>query len=97
LLSTDTNESNLSVNFNELDKYELNQEDYIQRIEPNTYSLVRGENLLNLIYAMINVMTTHVHNINSPYARQDYAAHNKLMELFEKMENDLLNKSIRIN
>jgi len=96
-LSTDTNESNLSINFNELDKYELNQEDYIKRIQPNTYATVRGENLLNLLYSIINVLTTHVHNINSPYARQDYASHDKLIELFQKMENDLLNKSIRIN
>ena len=80
-----------------MDKYELTQEDYIKKIEPNTYATVRGENLLNLLYSIINVLTTHVHNINSPYARQDYDGHSKLMELFEKMENDLLNKSIRIN
>lgn len=97
LLSTDTNEAGKSINFDELDKYELTQDDYIKNIEPNTYSTVRGENLLNLLYAMINVLVTHVHNINSPYARQDYEAHKKLIELYEKMENDLLNKSIRIN
>jgi len=97
LLSTDTNEAGKSINFNELGKYELSQDDYIQKIQPNTYSVVRGENLLNLLYSIINVLVTHVHNINSPYARQDYEAHKKLIELYEKMENDLLNKSIRIN
>jgi len=97
LLSTDTNESDKSINFNSLDKYEYNQNDYIERIDPNTYSMVRGENLLKVIYAIIDVLTTHRHNINDPYARLDYPQHNRLIELFQKLENDLLNKSIRIN
>lgn len=97
LLSTDTNEAGKSINFDGLDKYEYTQEDYISKIEPNTYSLVRGENLLNLLYAIIDVLTTHRHNINDPYARTDYPQHNRLIELFEKMENDLLNRSIRLN
>lgn len=96
-LSTDTNETEKSINFDGLDKYEYNQNDYVERIDPNTYSLVRGENLLNLLYAIIDVLQSHRHNINDPYARIDYPQHNKLMDLFLKMENDLLNKSIRIN
>jgi hypothetical protein len=96
-LSTDTNEPGGSIHFDELDKYELTQPDYIQKIEPNTYSVVRGENLLNLLSAIIDVLQSHRHNINDPYARQDYPQHNRLMELFKKMEEEILNKSIRIN
>lgn len=97
LLSTDTNETDKSINFDDLNKYEYIQNDYIERIDPNTYALVRGENLLKLLYAIIDVLQSHRHNINDPYARVDYPQHNRLMELFLKMENDLLNKSIRIN
>ena len=96
-LSTDTNETGKSIHFEELSKYELSQEDYIQKIDPNTYGTVRGEILLELLYSIINVLLSHVHNINEPYARLDNPIHNRMMDLFEKMENDLLNKSIRIN
>ena len=96
-LSTDTNNTDKSIKFDDLNKYEYSQNDYIERIEPNTYSLVRGENLLNLLYAIIDVLQSHRHNLNDPYARVDYPQHNRLVELFLKMENDLLNKSIRIN
>ena len=97
LLSTDTNDTGQSIHFDELNKYELTQEDYISKIDPKTYSVVRGEVLLEIIYAIISVLTSHVHNINDPYARQDYPQHNRLMKLLEQLENDLMNKSIRIN
>jgi hypothetical protein len=97
LLSTDTNEAGQPIKFDELDKYDLTQEDYIKKIEPNTYSTVRGENLLNMVKAIIDVLQSHRHNINDPYARQDYQHHNRLMELYNQMENDILNRSIRIN
>ncbi len=96
-LSTDTNDAGKTINFDGLEKYEYSQQDYISRIDPNTYATVRGENLLNLLYAIIDVLQSHKHNINDVYARTDYPQHNRLIELFEKMENDLLNKSIRIN
>ena len=96
-MSTDTNDTGQSIHFDELNKYELTQEDYISKIDPKTYSVVRGEVLLEIIYAIISVLTSHVHNINDPYARQDYPQHNRLMKLLEQLENDLMNKSIRIN
>lgn len=96
-LSTDTNEAGQPIKFDELDKYELTQDDYIKKIKPYTFSMVRGENLLNMLKAIIDVLQTHRHNINDPYARQDYQFHNKLIELYNQMENDILNRSIRIN
>lgn len=96
-LSTDTNESGKPIDFTILDKYEYTQDNYVNNIHPYTYSSVRGENLLNLLIAIINVLVSHKHNINDVYARSDFDEHRKLMELVQKMENDLLNKSIRIN
>jgi hypothetical protein len=96
LLSTDTNDIK-KIKFNELNKYELSQEDYIQKIEPNTYALVRGENLLNFLRAFYYAFEGHVHNINKPYVQNGFDAHDKMKKLFETLENDILNNSIRIN
>jgi hypothetical protein len=96
-LSTDTNETSKKINFNSLDSYEYTQEDFIKNIEPNTYSTVRGENLLNLLNAMVVVLFNHQHNLTKPMVKIGYSEYDKLVELLKSMENDLLNKSIRIN
>ena len=98
LTSTDTNNGvNVkTINFNELDDYELTQDDYINKIEPNTYATVRGENLYNIIIAMKNLLDSHIHNINEPLVKSD-PSWVKLNALIETMRNDLLNDSIRIN
>jgi len=99
-LSTDEglNKTNLSIKFNELDRYELTQEDYIKKIEPNTYATVRGENLVNVLRAIVNVIFTHRHNINKSIIGQPtYDDGNKLRDLIKTLENDILNNAIRIN
>jgi len=98
LVSTSANTgSNVKkINFNELNEYELSQEDYVTKIEPNTYATVRGENLYNLLMAMKNLLDSHVHNINEPLVKGD-PNWVKLNELIETLRNDLLNDSIRIN
>lgn len=85
-----------AVNFNDLDEYELTQEDYIAHIEPNTYAMVRGENLYNVLIAIKNLLDTHIHNINKPLVQTD-DNWIKLNDLIETLRNDLLNDSIRIN
>jgi hypothetical protein len=97
LLSTDTNFTGKSIDFEKLDGYEYTQENYLNLIDPNTYGVVRGEILLEFLRSMFNVMLTHTHNINKPYARTDYEAHNTMVELYNKLESELLNKSVRIN
>ena len=78
--------------------YYLSQQDYIEKIEPSTFSTVRGENLLKLLSKMIEVIFTHRHNPLMPISGQyDYDHGNELKELFKTIENDILNKSIRIN
>jgi hypothetical protein len=100
LLSTDlgTNESNDPIPFFDLNGYDLTQQDYIKNIDPKTFSTVRGENLLKLLSKMIEVIFTHRHNPLMPIVGQyDYSEGNQLKELFKTIENDILNKSIRIN
>lgn len=97
LLSTDTNNVGKIVPFEKLDKYELTQNDYIENIEPNTYATVRGETLLEFLKVTYDVLTKHVHNINEPYARETMEDHHRMVELFNKLEQEMLNKSIRIN
>jgi hypothetical protein len=100
LLSTDlgSNELDNPVPFFDLNGYEISQEDYIKRIEPSTFATVRGENLLKLLNKMIEVIFTHRHNPLYPIVGQyDYQEGNELKDLWKTLENDILNKSIRIN
>ncbi len=97
-LSTDTNKTEKLVPFEKLSKYELSQSDYIEKIDPNTYSLVRGENLLNLLEKIISVLFEHEHNVVGPFVKTDqFQSYGELVKLIETMRNDLLNGSIRIN
>jgi hypothetical protein len=96
-LSTDTNQTDKTIDFSLLNNYEYNQDDYIQKIDPNTYSFVRGEILLDFIDAVYNVLTTHVHNINKPYVKTDYDAHIEMERLYNKLKQDLINPSIKMN
>lgn len=97
-LSTDPNETEKTVSFTDLDKYELSQEDYIMKIDPNTYSSVRGENLLRLLLQIIDVLFKHEHNLIGPMVQNsEFSEYVKLIDLLKSVENDLLNKSIRIN
>jgi hypothetical protein len=98
LLSTDTNEAGKSINFNNLNKYEYTQEDYIRNIEPNTFSTVRGENLIKILQSIILVLVNHEHNVTGPFVdNSEFEEFVQLKELLKTLENDILNKSIRIN
>jgi hypothetical protein len=99
-LSTDLgdNETSSPVPFLDLDGYDFKQEDYINLIEPNTFSTVRGENLVTILEAIVKVLYSHVHNPLMPISGQsDYQDGNSLLNLIKTLENDILNKSIRIN
>lgn len=98
LLSTDTNFTDNKVIFEDLNKYEYTQEDYIKNIDPKTFSLVRGENLVTVLKSIVNLIFSHKHNINKPISEQtEDSDANVLIELMGKLENDILNNSIRIN
>lgn len=95
-LSYDANKTNKSIDFNVLDKYEYSQSNYLKDIDPNTFSMVRGENLIEVLKSMIDVLFSHRHNLTKPMVKggDDYE---KLISLITNLENDLLNKKIRIN
>jgi hypothetical protein len=80
-----------------LDKYELSQTDYVEQIDPNTYALVRGENLIRLLRSFINVFRTHQHNVVGTYVTTGNSFSDEFDKLVDTIENDLLNGSIRIN
>jgi hypothetical protein len=97
LLSTDTNNTEKIVPFEKLDKYELSQTDYVEQIDPNTYALVRGENLIRLLRSFIDVFKTHQHNVVGTYVTTGNSISDEFDKLVDTIENDLLNGSIRIN
>ena len=95
LLSSKANKN--TINFNVLNKYEYTQEDYLKLIDVNTFSLVRGENLIEILKAMLRVLFNHRHNLTKPMVKIGYDEYDSLIELIKTMENDLLNNSIKIN
>lgn len=95
LLSNKTN--NNLINFNNLNSYEYSQEDYLKIIDVNSYSLIRGEKLIEILNAMLKVLFNHRHNLTKPMVKIGYDEYDSLVELIKTMENDILNKSIKIN
>jgi hypothetical protein len=84
------------INPNNLDKYELTQENYLKDIYPFTYSTVRGETLLEVLQAMYKLFVTHKHDILEPLEQSD-SSFEELKKKIETLEQDMLNKTIRIN
>lgn len=98
LLSTDQDVSSSSIDFNKVSNYEITQNQYHENIEPNTYSSVRGETLIDILKSMVKVMLTHEHNVVGPMVQNgNYSEYTELMSRIENIENDLINKKIRIN
>jgi hypothetical protein len=95
LLSTDTNEIK-PINFKKLDKYENTHENYIEDIHPNTYAVVRGEILLDILSTMMDLLESHQHQPTEPLVKSD-PNYVRLQKQISTLANDLLNKSIRIN
>lgn len=99
LLSTDTNTVENIIPFEQLNKYEYSQENYIQYIDPTgyTYSLVRGEKLVEVLRSIVQVMFTHKHNLNDAVKNPTDKDGIELLRLIQNLENDILNKSVRTN
>jgi hypothetical protein len=111
LLSTDTNKPEnpknytkegspvpTPIKFENLDSYDLTQNNYVEDIDPNTYALVRGDNLVNLLRTLITVFEKHQHNVvGPPVLSAEFEEYQDLLKLKDGIVNDLLNQSIRIN
>jgi hypothetical protein len=98
LLSTDNKlvTPGTPISFETLNSYELEQEEYILKVEPNTYSTIRGEKLTLFLKSFYTAFVSHIHNPCKPFEQSD-PNFTVLKKLFETLDNDLLNKSIRIN
>jgi hypothetical protein len=100
LLSTDESAPKYGnkkpIDFKKLGNYDLTQENYLEDIDPNSYALVRGEILLDVLYTMANLFASHIHLMESPLIQED-PNYIELMTKISNLENDMLNKSIRMN
>lgn len=96
-LSTKNNKGPLNqIDFSKLDPYEYTQLNYLDSIDPNTYSMVRGEILIKILRLMYEFLIGHVHNINDTgiYIKEK---EQELSDIINALENDLLSQSIKIN
>ena len=84
------------IKFDKFKSYDITHENYMEDIDPNTYALVRGEILLEVLYTMANLFASHVHLLESPLIQAD-PNYIDLMTKISNLENDMLNKSIRTN
>jgi hypothetical protein len=84
------------IDFPNLSKYELNQIDYYQNIGPKTFSIVRGEILIDLLEKMVDMLLNHQHGIlTTPYWPKDLK--DSIRDLRNRMNEDMVNQSLRIN
>lgn len=97
LSQSSTNPRVNSIDFDSLDNYELTQDDYLKKIKPKTYSMVRGENLIDLLRLIVSILLDHNHNIGIEGTLCDLTTKNKLNELMRIINDDLINKNLRIN
>ncbi len=84
------------IDFSSLDKYEYSQEDYLQRIIPNTFATVRGEKLIEILELITLILLNHKHGILTE-PKYFKSAIDTLKKLIERSKQDMLNNSIRIN
>jgi len=100
MLSTEAKSPNFGnkkpIPFEGLNKYEIKQEEYLEKIDPNTFSAVRGEVLLDVLYSMANLFASHIHLMETPLIQSD-PNYIDLMTKISNLEGDMLNSSIKIN
>ena len=73
---------------------------FADEIEPKTSSLVRGEELINLLDLIVRFMINHVHpyhGMNPNPTSTDGVTVDKLLKELLDAQDKLLNKNIRIN
>jgi hypothetical protein len=84
------------IPFPGLDKYEYSEEDYIMRIMPNTFSMVRGEKLIETLELITLILLNHVHGIVTP-PKYSQSVIDELRKQISRAKLDMINSSIRIN
>lgn len=88
------------IDFSDFDVYGITQDKIFSDIEPNTSSLVRGEELMELLNLIVKFLITHVH----PYpglppvpVSQDGTSSQDLLKSILEAQQKILNGNIRIN
>jgi len=88
------------IDFSDFDVYGISQDKIFQDIEPNTSSLVRGEELMELLNLIVKFLVTHVH----PYpglppvpVSQDGTSTQDILKSILEAQQKILNGNIRIN
>lgn len=80
--------------------YGITQEQFVERIKPNTSSMVRGEELIELMNKIINFLEGHVHPFPGykpiPITESKVSI-TEIQTLINNAQNTILNQNIRIN
>lgn len=80
--------------------YGISAEKFADEITPKTSSLVRGEELLELINLIVRFLVTHTHaypGLPPAIKTQDGSTTEKLLTEFQNAETKILNGNIRLN
>jgi hypothetical protein len=80
--------------------YGITQDQFTNEIEPKTSSLVRGEELLELLEKVIEFLSNHTHPFPGIHPIREPDKSVKMSEiktLIEQAQNTILNQNIRIN
>jgi hypothetical protein len=79
--------------------YGIPQEKFTDDIQPNTSSMVRGEELMELIGLIVTFLASHVHQPNEAPIQEpkDTVTISQISELLNNAEKNILNPYIRIN
>jgi len=88
------------INFSDFDIYGISQDTILNEIQPNTSSMVRGEELMELLNLIVKFLITHVH----PYpglppvpVSQDGTSSSDILKSILEAQQKILNGNIRIN
>lgn len=88
------------IDFSDYDVYGISQDKIFKEIEPNTSSMVRGEELIELLNLIVKYLITHVH----PYpglppvpVSQDGTSSQDILKSILEAQQKILNGNIRIN
>lgn len=80
--------------------YGIGQEQFVNTIKPNTSSMVRGEELIDLLSKIVGFLTSHTHPFPGLPPIQEPANSitvSQIETLLNNAQNTILNQNIRIN
>ena len=84
------------IDFSKVSNYEITQDQMVSNIDPNTYALVRGEKLQELMDVIYLYLISHVHNPAEPPVVKP-SVKKELEEKFQDFKQNILSQKIRIN